>query len=143
MAVSVTGRWSAGEGLQGLYERRERNTEELMRWNLENIRVGTFHAHHGIGGLSSPTEWVYEKAKYWRERNERFRNNVSRLLETTSHLELAEDARQYAENIICSDEDHGIPLEKVLELIGKVAPGHPDAGAPLLDCSGYLPGGAK
>ena len=113
-ALSAEAFGTEGEGLQELYEGDERSTEAWMQGKLEDIRAGTFRSHHGIAGLSSPTEYVRLKAEYWREGAERFRNDMSRRLETTSYLQLAEEARQHAENIICYDEHRGPPIEKIL-----------------------------
>lgn len=131
---------TGGDGLEELYESRERDSEDWMQSNLEDIRAGTFRSHHGIAGLSDPVEYVRLKAEYRREIDEKFRNDVATRLETTTALELAEEARQHVENIICRDE-HGPPppnaFYSFLKRKLKVAPGHQDAGAPLVSCADY------
>ena len=119
--------------------------------NLEDLRAGTFRSHHGIGGASSPAEYVRERMKAKREADEKLRNDVSRRLETTSHLQLAEEARQFVKNVFCYYEHEPYwTFYPSLIRSSKVAPGHPDAGAPLVDCSDYtgprqqpFPGGSS
>lgn len=66
-ALSAEAFGTGGEGMQELYERRERDIEDWVRINLEDIRAGAFRSHHGTGGISDPAEYVRLRAEYMRE----------------------------------------------------------------------------
>lgn len=135
-ALSAEAFGTEGEGLQELYERRERDIEDWVQHNLEDIGAGAFRAHHGTGGISDPAEYVRLRAEYRREGEEKFQNKVNRRLRTTSYLKLAAEVRQHVENMVCREE-HDSYFYRLLKRNKKVAPGHPDAGAPLVSCDDY------